>query len=612
MKNNFLGLFLLIIISSVFAQDQRANSSFCGLNAPQPDVVIPSNEVSGNYWTNMLDDNTVMFTAEGGTAGEYQAYDLLKRKAYKLTDEIDPFPVPDGRRIYVHPGPIQFFEFDEILKRVAQGEDQTKLVEEAGHSPRKDRIKRKKYEKYENDEDADEDDENEFDEKKDEFGIEKDFEIGDVDGRMWGYYESVAVLESHKSLFKNYSIYRILTGEEEGTFKDYKVKFTAEGRIAKVTSQSKAKVMCPNWRTGNTKVDLDFDTPILSPKGDEFGITNRATGTTQIIKFDGITGHCSVAMDLGFEAGKIHFNADGSKIAFHSQNINVGAVKSVTVNNRGYLLDRKSNTIVSLQMGDVTESTAEQYPAFLSDGRIIYQRVKFNSLTGKQSRAWVIVDPNKLNSAVFKKLPNKFNYTNDNNLPLIALASLYSNTCGSVNADDSLMWTLNMDPLKCQNLVSAEWENQKSSILEKLNTTSFPKISEDTINKEMLLSACPKKKVGEIITLQPDVGVAMKYPAIIAQRCVVCHLPNSPRGYIPFDKPEKLRTMQAFGKSSEAGGPFEKMTFTEQIEGILNANEAGKILPSNVPKVPADGPRLNRAEIDEIINWVKKGTEVIP
>jgi hypothetical protein len=594
---NLLYFLALAYLPLATAQD----AGYCGLNAPQPDEFIPSNEVSGNYWTNMLDDDTVMFTADGGVSGEYQAYNLKERKAYKLTNEIDPFPVPDARRVYVHPGPIQFFEFDEIAKRVENGEDQGELVEIAGKSPRRDRKARIKHEKRK--------ERDNYEEKEGEPGMPyKDYELGDRDGMMWGYYQSVGVLESKKSGMQNYSKYRILTGEEEGTFKDYKVSFGKDGRIKKVSSENRAKVMCNNWRKED-KVDLDFDTPILSPKGDEFAITDRETGTTKIIKFNPRNGDCSVAMDLGFEAGKVHFSPDGSKLAFHTQNLKTGITDSTTPNNRGYLLDRKNNTIVSLKVGEHDEATSEQYPVFLSDGRILYQRVKFDPATGKQSRAWVKVDPEKLNKAHYSKVTEE-DCSQDKNLPLIAIGKLYSEICGTVSLDDSLMWTLNMDPEKCKSLVEKEWNEEKSKVISQLNHGAKDKIPENYLSKEMLISACPTKKVGEIKIIKEDEGVKMKYPPVVGERCVVCHVQGSPRGYIPFDKPEEMRNMKAFGLSAAKGGPYEGKTFLEQMEGILENNVQGKTPPVGVPRVPADGPRLKREQVDVILDWVKNGKEV--
>lgn len=583
-----LWITFFFIFSSTTLLAQNSESGYCGLYAPQPDEIIPSNEVSGNYWTNMLDDHTVLFTSEGGAGAEYQAYDLITKKALRITNAVDPFPVPDGRRIYVHPSPLQFFEFETVQKLVAAGADQEKIVETLGHSPVKDQEARKK---------------NKWVLSPDPL---KSLPLGDEDGRMWGVYQSVGVLKTVKESGKNYSEYRILTGQEEGAFKDYRVNFNPDGTIRSVESKSKAKLMCPNWRS-KKKVDLNFDTPIISPRGDEFAVTDRNSKTTKIIKFDPHTGNCLTAEDLGFEAGKIHFSPDGSKIAFHTQSLNVGSVSSVTKTNRGYLIDRKDKTITSLQVGSYEDGTTEQYPVFLSDGRIMYQRIKFNPESGTQSRSWVKVDPKKLNSA---KFVTKKDCLSDENLPLIAIGKLYNQVCAALHGKDLLIWTLNMNPVKCRKLVENEWDKVKSSVLAEININSQTDIPENYLSKEMLLSACPTKSSGDAKVLRDEEFVQMRYPLVIAQRCVMCHTYGSPRGYIPFDKPEKLREMKAMGKSAEKGAPYWDKNFLEQVTDILRQNEEGKTPAHGVPIVPAEGARLNAQEIQEIIDWVSTGKSV--
>jgi hypothetical protein len=148
------------------------DNNYCQLNSPQPDEFIPSNEVSGNYWTNMMGDHTVVFTAQGGVSGEYQAYDLNTREAIKLTTSIDPFPVPDGRHAYIHPSPLAFYNFDDVKTRIQNGANGDALIQNAAIKPE-----------------------------------------GVTPGTMGGYYESIGVIQSNKSPTNNFSVYRVLTGQ---------------------------------------------------------------------------------------------------------------------------------------------------------------------------------------------------------------------------------------------------------------------------------------------------------------------------------------------------------------------------------------------------------------
>jgi hypothetical protein len=544
------------------------DNNYCQLNSPQPDEFIPSNEVSGNYWTNMMGDHTVVFTAQGGVSGEYQAYDLNTREAIKLTTSIDPFPVPDGRHAYIHPSPLAFYNFDDVKTRIQNGANGDALIQNAAIKPE-----------------------------------------GVTPGTMGGYYESIGVIQSNKSPTNNFSVYRVLTGQSEGDFQDYRVTYNSQGRVERAIATGPAKKMCPNLRTNNSGVELDFDTPILSPNGKEFAITDRKTNSTKIIAFDPANGNCRVAQDLGFEAGKIHFSPDGSKIAFHSQSISIGSTRMTTSNNRGYMLDRNTNKLVSLKVGADDEQTTEQYPAFLPDGRIIYQRVKYDPETRTQSRAWVKVDPKKLNEVQFSVL-DEDDCAQDKNLPLLAIGKLYREVCRfrPVSGAD-LMLTLNLDPAKCRSLVNDNWEQNRARVVASLNETANPDkpVNDRTLTKAMLAAACPLKALTQRNIMHEGDSTQMRYPAVIGERCIVCHTPNSPHGYIPFDDPAKMKTMGALGGSAQPGNRYYGKTLIEQMSDILQNNRQGMTPPAGVPRVPADGPRLTNGQIDTIMNWVSNG-----
>jgi hypothetical protein len=529
-------LFFLLVSFTFLAQAQ----DFCEINVPQPEFFIPSDGLKGDYWTNMMGEDIVMFTpqlANGNT--EYpNAYNLKTKESYKLTGEIDPFPVPDGRRIYIHPGPVRFYEFDKVVQAVKSGKNPLEMM----RMPDEDLTHYKKE------------------------GGE-----GDAQGWMYGEYQSVGVVKSEK----NASTYRVLTGGNEGAFKDYKIIFGKNDEIKSITSVSKPRLVCPELRN-SSKVDLNFDTPIISPKGNEFAITDRKSKTTKILSFDPKTGKCSLALDLGFEAGKLHFNKDGSKIAFHTQALRVGNRKISSSYPQGYMLDRKTKKMISLKVGKTEEHTSESFPVFLKDDKILYQQVRFDPQTGKQHRAWVIVDPKKINNFDFTKTRHKDDcFIMDENAPLALIGKLYKEVCKNVPSEDEISWSINLDPQKCKALIEAKSEIVLPAILSQLK---FEHDAAPMISKELLLAACPSHRPIANPNFIKSTGTFEENPIVIQNRCASCHYNGSSNGHIPFENLSEIK---------------KRSDLIEQINSALDNK-----------KMPPNGPPLTKDEIKAIRSWL--------
>lgn len=538
-------IFILVIFVAFHSWAQE----YCEINIPQPEAFIPSDGLKGDYWTNMMGDDIVMFTPShaNGNSEYPNAYNLKTKETYILTGEIDPFPVPDGRRIYVHPGPVRFFEFDKVVQAVKSGKNPLDLMrmppEDLAH-------------------------------------YKKDNDESDVNGMMKGEYQSVGVVKSDKDS----STYRVFTGGKEGAYKDYKIIFGKNDEIKSIVSASKPRLVCPELRN-DSKVDLNFDTPILSPKGNEFAITDRKSKTTKIISFDPQTGKCSIALDLGFEAGKLHFNQDGSRIAFHTQALRVGNRKINSSYPQGFMLDRKTKKIISLKVGKTEDHTSESFPAFLKNGNILYQQVRFDPKTGKQHRAWVIVDPSKINAFDITRYNEKDDcFIMDENAPLALIGKLYKEVCKNSPTGDELAWSINLDPEKCKSLIEAKSETVIPEILRQLK---FENGSSPSITKDLLLAACPLSKPTKNPNFVHTKGIFEEVPAVIENRCTSCHYNGSANGYIPFSDLTPIK------KGSAINGGSNRASLVEQINSALDSK-----------RMPPSGPPLTKEEIESIKSWL--------
>jgi hypothetical protein len=556
---NKTSIFFSVFACVAGAQTQAAPVAVpaeCKINPQVADSVIPSDQVSGDYWTNMMGPDIVLFTNTGGVSGRFQGFDLKKKVPIRLTDDIDPFPAPDGRRMYVHPQPIQFFNFDETRKRIEEnGESQSTLYETPTTHP-------------------------------DGFVKNTDPKRAatytDYDPKFQGYYESLAALKTSHSPSANYSTYRVLTGEGEGAIKDYKVIFGAHDKIVKIETQSKAVSLCPEMRNA-AQVDLDFDTPIISPKGNEFAVQDRKTKSTVILSFNPITGRCKREVDLGFNTGKLHFSKDGSQIAFSSASLDHSLVQ------KPFLYDRNTKKLTSLSVGDPTEEAQGTFPTFMENGKIVYQRVVMDD-DGNATKDWVIVDPKKFNSALMKNQTANCPTCNANlavDPNLDRLQALWVLKCTDhIVKTGVFQWSMTITPDDCKRFVESAAADQSRH------------------DRELLLQACPARKTSTVGASFTKHSLAQTFPRLLQSECVICHVPGSPHGYIPFDDPEKMRSMNALGHSALPGE-----TFVQQVERILKANMDRDHMDHSIPTVPADGAALNPTQISTVLDWMKTGSK---
>lgn len=119
-----------------------------------------------------------------------------------------------------------------------------------------------------------------------------------------GVYQSCAVL----SKYGETTVYRVITDASgEVSYRDYKVRYS-NSHPARVTALSEMKPRCPR---------MNLKTIIISKTGKYLSGYVPDSGTTKIFNIEGRSSECREVADIGYATGKLEFNYDDSRVAFH-------------------------------------------------------------------------------------------------------------------------------------------------------------------------------------------------------------------------------------------------------------------------------------------------------
>ena len=125
-----------------------------------------------------------------------------------------------------------------------------------------------------------------------------------TDYDLGGVYQSCAVL----SAVGRRTTYRVVTDSNgEVSYRDYQVKYF-NSQPAQVTPLREATLRCP---------EMNLKTIIISKTGKYLSAYLPEQGTTKIFNIEGRTGACKEVADIGYATGKLEFNYDDTRIAFH-------------------------------------------------------------------------------------------------------------------------------------------------------------------------------------------------------------------------------------------------------------------------------------------------------
>ncbi|HMN67410.1 MAG TPA: hypothetical protein PKC28_02630 [Bdellovibrionales bacterium] len=196
-----------------------------------------------------------------------------------------------------------------------------------------------------------------------------------TDYTLAGVYQSCGLLESTSRS----ATYRIITDENGGVmFRDYRVTFGRRGRPGTAVGLGPAQARCPG---------TNLKTILISKTGKYISGFSPATGTTQIWDVSDEAPECKLALDLGFPTGKVEFNFDDSRIAFHMDYFGSNAGEYFSGLDDGMSkdvftldLERTRDGLIGKNMRRITaagqKDQGSYYPSFARDGRIVFVNYK--------------------------------------------------------------------------------------------------------------------------------------------------------------------------------------------------------------------------------------------
>lgn len=281
-----------------------------------------------------------------------------------------------------------------------------------------------------------------------------------------------------------------------------------------------ARPLCPG---------LKLKLPMLSKTGlylsaldvpDTNTSTSTTSGTTKIFRVDA-SGGCKEVLDLGMKVGKVDFNYNDTRIAFHADSYTAArgltnewfsgvsrmVAKNVFV---ATLADAGGGNLKIADLRRITHAldhgTGSYYPTFLPDENLVMMSVQQTATAGTQGRIYRF-DTVDASYAPYQQYIFNPAYVNSAKLSVnaaFALGTLYRSACvkdaAPLTAEELGAYALMIDPLKCAALVDRFWTAERADAIvaspelaqgQRFNAVAFGGISLDEQIKR-LKNACPK------------------------------------------------------------------------------------------------------------------------
>lgn len=317
-------------------------------------------------------------------------------------------------------------------------------------------------------------------------------EVKGVPTYLGGVYQSVG---------KVGDTYRVISDANGVSIVDY--KFDSEPEQLNYPSRP-----CSNFN------EMPTDLPMISKDGKYLSVYDKAANSTKIFKLEG--KGCSLALDLGYGTGKVSFNADSSKIAFHVDQfaefengyfsgVTKDKVKNVVVldlekTSDGKLVPQKW----ALASNNIKPGNGGYYPDFDAAGNLFYMEDLDNNFQlVKTSLANLEFRP--MESGLFKKPDCTDCKAKEIPTPTDVLAQMWSNICSQESALPK-EFILALDGNACREMVEKFW------------------VSSLNVKKESLLSTCPGTMGHAPVEVnQWDPNRKAKTEEIIQGKCLSCH-----------------------------------------------------------------------------------------
>jgi hypothetical protein len=325
-------LILLSISINFFAAGAQAEIQCNQNDFVQKDIYdFPTD----GYWMQYDGKCFMTFTSHGGFKS--QRYDLCHRQTLPISSFVDAFPIPDTN-LYVHPGPIRFYSFDELddAAKKATFLKKGKTFEDVSLS-RQGRILKRKMDPLH------------------------------TEPALASVYQSIGVLEKNEKEMK----IRVSIGFSAGDFMDMtienyntKIETPEDRKKIKIKTVSKYIRMCPNLRNGG----LDTQLPMLSRDGRMIA-TMAPSGGMAVYKVAD-TGICEKISDIPHATSKVNFSFDGKKVFYVTYDESVGHGRLAMLN-----LDKSD-----VKNADVTYLSATQedvkYMTSAPNGDVYYTTIE--------------------------------------------------------------------------------------------------------------------------------------------------------------------------------------------------------------------------------------------
>lgn len=388
-------------------------------------------------------------------------------------------------------------------------------------------------------------------------------------GGMSGVYQSIGV----KKESDGSTTYRMIDDTSDVSFQDYKRK---PGSDSLVQKNKYSRKLCKEFQS---------DTPMISKDGKYVSIYNSKTLSTQIYNIEDNVNDpdkpCKLVMDLGFPTGKVSFDYENKRIAFHVDSVqtqaNYFSGVSSSIRKDSYVMnidigkDEDGNETwkassfakMNLSKREGKLGTGSYYPRFRKDGSIV---TVVQHKTGFAEYSLDVVPTENMNFQPY----NEYLYndkeiarcTEENGKEIyaaLALGELWAQACTAyetrLRPKDLLFIPSGMDYYSCVKLIKNAFAKNKfkkvqTGVKNLVGLTERRKKiykNQEVVNsltEKDLLAACPPKhqnaglatnQVGQLTTAKPKNGAE-----VIEAKCVGCHESSRPdRPFIDFDNPSK-------------------------------------------------------------------------
>lgn len=400
----------------------------------------------------------------------------------------------------------------------------------------------------------------------------------DNKGALNGVYHSLGILDekigsSGEKLVTYRAITDTVTNDSENTlkFKEYTMRISPSGKKEIVKTNDEPKLICSNLG------DRTLKTPILSKDGSMLSAYNERTGSTiiyEVVQGPDGSSQCQVFKDMGFATSKMEFSPQGNKVVFAMNSLQTTPSKvswyaSPPVDSHNmniFVYDFSSDEMTKITNKSLGNS---YYPSFTEKGESVVwlsQEVDPESRETKYFVERTRIENGNGREFVAVKDIKSCAVKSPDLLSSLALGKLYEAICSPLESalTGSALLTApqGMDPKNCEKLVKQEWSNYKNNAGPKDLALIFDEGSETkamdeearefylksflALSEEDLIATCKGATRKGSASDEEQKIVAMGELEDRETRplaaCTQCH--NNPDGdnYIPFDKPEELKS----------------------------------------------------------------------